>query len=97
MHLSHSLARWSLEVDIDKYHHLIPVCLLGLTVFEKMQCQNNTDNQIMMNEGNKCLPPSVITLPPHRGGGAKVLRGCNIFSAHRAQVYILTPPLEKKL
>ena len=22
----------------------------------------------MMNEGNKCLPPSVKTLPPHRGG-----------------------------
>ena len=65
MHLSHSLARWSLEVNIDKYHHLISVCLLGLTVFEKMQCQNNTDNQIIMNEGNKCLPPSLITLPPH--------------------------------
>ena len=57
MHLSHSL-----EVDIDKYH-LIPVCLLifGITVFEKkMQCLN-TDNQIMMNEGNKCFPPSLIT------------------------------------
>ena len=45
MYLSHNLARWSLEVDIyDKYHHLIPVCLLELTVFEKMQLQNNTDN-----------------------------------------------------
>ena len=62
MHLSHSLARWSLEVDIDKYHDLILVCLLGLTVFEKMQCQNITDKQIMMNEGNKYLPSSVITL-----------------------------------
>ena len=42
-----------MEVDIDKYHHLIPVCLSGLTVFEKkMQCENNQDKQIMMNEGN---------------------------------------------
>ena len=40
---------------IDKYHHLIPLCLLGLNVFEIMQCQNNTDKQIMMNEGKKCL------------------------------------------
>ena len=66
--LSQSWARWTLEVDIDEYHHLIPVCLLGLTVLEKMQCQNNTDNQIIVNESNKCFPPSVLTLPPHRGG-----------------------------
>ena len=49
MHLSHSLA-----IDIDRYPHLIPVCLLGFTVFEKMQYQNKTDNQIIMNEGIKC-------------------------------------------
>ena len=66
-----NLARWSLEVDIDKYHDLIPVFCLGLTVFGKIQCQNNTDKQIMMNEGNTCLPPSVITFPPHSSEGGK--------------------------
>ena len=75
-----------MEVDIDKYHLLIPVCLLGLTVLEKVQCQTNTDNQIMMNEGNKCLLPSVINLPPHRGEGAK------FFCALRAEIDILPPP-----
>ena len=25
---------------------------------------NNTDEKIMMNEGNKSFPPSVINLPP---------------------------------
>ena len=52
---------------------------MGLTVFEKMQCQNNTDKQIMMNEGNKCLPPSFITLPTHRGGGGKKCTGGTFF------------------
>ena len=78
MHLSHSLARGNLEVDIDKYHNFIPVCLLGPTVFEEMQCQNNTDNQIMMNEGNKCLPPTLINLPPHRGVGAKKMLSASL-------------------
>ena len=35
---------------------------------KKANTKQLTDNQIMMNESNKCLPPSVITLPPHRGG-----------------------------
>ena len=48
------LARWSLEVD---YRCL---CLLGLNVLEKMQCQKNTDNQTMLIEGNKCFPPSLL-------------------------------------
>ena len=90
MHLSHSLARWSLEVDIDKYHHLIPVCLLGLTVFEKMQCQINRDIQIMMNKCNKCLPLSVITLPPHRGG-QKSYRGRNKKICARSLQYLPLP------
>ena len=33
----------------------------------------------MMNEGNKCLPPPVITLPQHRGGGAKKCLRADIF------------------
>ena len=91
MHLSHSLARWSLEVDIDKYHHLIPVFLLGLTVFEKIQCQNNKDEQIMMNEGKKCLPPSVITLPPHRGG-QKLYKGGGKKNARTLKYFAPLPP-----
>ena len=82
MHLSHSLVRWILEVDIDKYHHLIPVCLLGLTVFEKIQCPNNTDKQIMMNEGDKCLPPFCYTFAPTQKG-AKVLQGAKKILASR--------------
>ena len=82
--------RWSLEVDIDKYHHLIPVCLLGLAVFEKMQCQNNTNNQIMMNEDNKCLPPSVMNydFAPSEGGKKKL-------HASHAASNILPPPGKK--
>ena len=41
---------------------------IGTHSLKKMQWQNNTDNQIIINEGNKCLPPSVKTLPPRRGG-----------------------------
>ena len=95
MHLSHILARWSLEVVIDKYNHFIPVCLLGLNVSEKMQCQNNTDNQIMMNEGNKCLSHSLITLPPHRGreGGDFTGKGKKM----RAALNIPPPPRQKPI
>ena len=79
--------------DIDEYHHLIPVCLLEPTVFEKMQGQNNTDNKNMMKERNKRLPPSVITLPQHRknknftgGWGAKKM--CVLC----AQIKLFPPP-----
>ena len=63
---------------------------MGLTVFEKMECQNNTDNQIMMNEGNKCLSHSLITLPPHRGreGGDFTGKGKKM----RAALNIPPPP-----
>ena len=83
-HASHSLARWSLEVDIDKYHNLIPVCLLGLTVFEKMQWQNNTDNQVMMNEGNKCFSPLCYNFSPTQRGAKILLGGEKKLRASRA-------------
>ena len=35
IYLTAKLGGACLEVDKDKYHHLIPVCLLGLTVFKK--------------------------------------------------------------
>ena len=95
MHLSHSLARWIQEVNIDKYHNLNPECLLGLTVFEKMQCQNNTDNQIMINEGNKLLSPSFITWPPHRGGGGKNDTEENFFARFARSLIFCPPSLAK--
>ena len=51
-------------------------------------------NQIMMNEGNKCLPPSIITLPPHRGT-AKIVQGGKKMCALRAQLEIFGPTLAK--
>ena len=74
--------------DINKYHYLIPVCLLGLTVFKKC----NSNNQFMMNEGNKCLPSSVATFP-HTAGGQKSYRGGEI----RSLKYFAPPPPGKNL
>ena len=61
---------WSLEVDIDKYHHLIPVCLLGLPVFEKCNT-NNTDNQIMLNDIDKYSLLFCYNLAPTQRGAKR--------------------------
>ena len=47
-----------------------------------------------MNEGNKCLPPTVKILPPHRGG-AKILQGGGQQIILRAKIEIICPPLAK--
>ena len=64
----------SLEVDIDKYHHLISCMFIATHCFQKMQCQNNTDNKIMMNEGNKYFHPLCYNFAPTQRG-AKNLHG----------------------
>ena len=69
---------------------------MGITVFDKMHCQNNTDKKIMMNEGNKRLPPSVITFHPYRGGQKLYKRGQNKICALRAHLEIF-PLLAKPI
>ena len=68
-----------------EYHHLIPVCLLGLTVVEKMQRQNNTDNQIMIN-----VCPPLLLLCPHTEGGKNLTGGAKKLRA--PQLEIFCPP-----
>ena len=49
----------------------------------------------MMNDGNKCLPPSVITLPPHRVGQKYFTGGGGEICALHVQLEIFCPPLAK--
>ena len=72
---------------------------MGLTVLSKMQCQNNTDNQIMMKKitititiTNVCLP--LLYLSPNQGGGNNFTGGGQTKFVCEAE-NILPPPLEK--
>ena len=40
--------------------------LAGTKPFHTCNCQNNTDEKVMMKEGNKSLPLAVIIPPPPR-------------------------------
>ena len=61
-----------------------------------MQCQNNTVNQIMMNEGKKCCPPSQIICPHTEGGGKNVTGRLNKkLCVLWAQLDIFCPPWQK--
>ena len=67
---------------------------IGTHSLKKMQWQNNTDNQIIITEGNKCLPPSVKTLPPRRGG-QKSREGLEILCPPPWQKPIVHPCIQR--